>query len=183
MFLLPLAPPRKPRPLVEGPFVKYQAVVSPDGRWLAYVSNESGQLGVYVRPFPSGEGRYQVSDAPAPSRAGAGTAASCSTGRATCSSASRSRPGATFRAGKPEALFDRVATGRARRAPTRRRPTASASSPSARPGGVGSRTAIALDLGFARRLSKGRRPATRPSQRHSSMTKTRATAVAPRLRR
>ena len=63
IFMLPLAPPRKPLPLVEGPFMKDQAVVSPDGRWFAYVSNESGQLGVYVRPFPSGEGRYQISTA------------------------------------------------------------------------------------------------------------------------
>ena len=29
---------------------------SPDGRWLAYQSNESGRIEVYVRPFPKGEG-------------------------------------------------------------------------------------------------------------------------------
>jgi Tol biopolymer transport system component len=36
--------------------------LSPDGRWLAYASNESGRYEVYVRPFPDvGEGRWQVS--------------------------------------------------------------------------------------------------------------------------
>jgi Tol biopolymer transport system component len=36
--------------------------VSPDGRWMAYASNESGQNGVYVRPFPEmNKGKWQVS--------------------------------------------------------------------------------------------------------------------------
>jgi Tol biopolymer transport system component len=35
--------------------------LSPDGRWLAYVSDESGQMEVYVRPFPSSPGRWKVS--------------------------------------------------------------------------------------------------------------------------
>jgi eukaryotic-like serine/threonine-protein kinase len=36
--------------------------LSPDGRWLAYVSNESGAAEVYVRPFPNtGDGRWQIS--------------------------------------------------------------------------------------------------------------------------
>jgi len=39
----------------------FQAVVSPDGRWIAYSSFESGRVEVYVRPFPSGEGKWQVS--------------------------------------------------------------------------------------------------------------------------
>jgi len=38
------------------------ATVSPDGRWLAYVSNESGAPKVYVRPFPNmNAGKWQVS--------------------------------------------------------------------------------------------------------------------------
>ena len=36
--------------------------ISPDGRWLAYQSDESGQYEVYVRPFPGVQGgRWQVS--------------------------------------------------------------------------------------------------------------------------
>jgi Tol biopolymer transport system component len=38
-----------------------QGQLSPDGRWLAYVSDESGRFEVYVRPFPSGPGRWKVS--------------------------------------------------------------------------------------------------------------------------
>ena len=34
---------------------------SPDGRWIAYTSNEGGQPNVYVQPFPGGGGKYQVS--------------------------------------------------------------------------------------------------------------------------
>jgi Tol biopolymer transport system component len=37
------------------------ASFSPDGRFLAYESDETGRSEIYVRPFPSGEGRYQVS--------------------------------------------------------------------------------------------------------------------------
>ena len=35
--------------------------LSPDGRFVAYVSNESGRYEVYVRPFPGGDGKWQVS--------------------------------------------------------------------------------------------------------------------------
>jgi eukaryotic-like serine/threonine-protein kinase len=34
---------------------------SPDGRWIAYVSNESGQPNVYVQPFPAASEKFQVS--------------------------------------------------------------------------------------------------------------------------
>src|SRR5688572_8679980 len=36
-------------------------MISPDGRWLAYQSNESGRYEVYVQPFPDGGRRIQVS--------------------------------------------------------------------------------------------------------------------------
>ena len=41
-----------PRPVVKGPAYEGGAQFSPNGRWLAYVSDESGQPQVYVRPFP-----------------------------------------------------------------------------------------------------------------------------------
>jgi serine/threonine protein kinase len=37
------------------------AQFSPDGRWIAYASNESGNMEVYVSPFPSGTGKWQIS--------------------------------------------------------------------------------------------------------------------------
>ena len=50
------------RGLVEDSGMQFNAVISPDGRWLAYESNEGGRFQVYVRPFPTvSGGRWQVS--------------------------------------------------------------------------------------------------------------------------
>ena len=43
------------------PFSEMQQQISPDGRYLAYRSGESGRAEVYVRPFPEGSGKWQVS--------------------------------------------------------------------------------------------------------------------------
>jgi serine/threonine-protein kinase len=51
----------QPKPFLSGPFDKAQPSFSPDGRWLAYYSNESGNTEVYVRPFPGPGGKWQVS--------------------------------------------------------------------------------------------------------------------------
>ncbi len=45
----------------DAPFTEDSPSISPDGRWLAYRSDESGQSEVYVRPFPGPGGRSQVS--------------------------------------------------------------------------------------------------------------------------
>lgn len=50
-----------PRPLLATPFREDFPRFSPDGRWLAYVSDESGRDEVYVRPFPGLGGKWQVS--------------------------------------------------------------------------------------------------------------------------
>jgi serine/threonine-protein kinase len=50
-----------PRPVLVTPFQEVQPRLSPDGHWLAYVSDESGTLEVYVRPFPGEGGRVRVS--------------------------------------------------------------------------------------------------------------------------
>jgi Tol biopolymer transport system component len=51
-----------PVPLVASPFTELTPAVSPDSRWLAYTSNESGTDEVFVRPFPNTDaGRWQVS--------------------------------------------------------------------------------------------------------------------------
>ncbi|GJG89175.1 hypothetical protein tb265_43560 [Gemmatimonadetes bacterium T265] len=57
------APGRAPRPVLTGGYDLYMPAVSPDGRWLAYVSTESGRDEVYVRPFPGPGAAVQVSDA------------------------------------------------------------------------------------------------------------------------
>jgi serine/threonine-protein kinase len=51
-----------PRMLLAESYSESNGVVSPDGRWLAYQSNESGRDEIYVRPFPNvNSGRWQVS--------------------------------------------------------------------------------------------------------------------------
>jgi len=47
--------------LLGTPFGELHPSLSPDGRWLAYASDESGQREVYVRPFPGPGGKWQVS--------------------------------------------------------------------------------------------------------------------------
>jgi eukaryotic-like serine/threonine-protein kinase len=50
--------------ILEGEFAQSKPQLSPDGRWLAYQSDESGRFEVYVRPYPEvGSGRWQVSTA------------------------------------------------------------------------------------------------------------------------
>ena len=48
-------------PYVRGPFNARAAAISPDGHWLAYVSDESGRDEVYVRRFPGGGRAVAVS--------------------------------------------------------------------------------------------------------------------------
>ena len=52
---------RQARPWLETPHTESAAAFSPDGRWMAYVSDESGRQEVYVRPFPGPGGRFQIS--------------------------------------------------------------------------------------------------------------------------
>jgi serine/threonine-protein kinase len=48
-------------PFLRTPFFEGLSRVSPDGRWLAYASNESGRNEIYVRPFPTQGGRWLIS--------------------------------------------------------------------------------------------------------------------------
>jgi serine/threonine-protein kinase len=66
-------------PLLVTEFSKRNGEISPDGRWLAYESNASGQFEIYVRPFPNVEdGQWQIRAAGAPGLCGQATAVSCS---------------------------------------------------------------------------------------------------------
>jgi Tol biopolymer transport system component len=62
LWVLPLAD-RKAFPLLHTPFGEISGRFSADGRWIAYVSNESGRNEVYVTPFPGPGGKWQVSTA------------------------------------------------------------------------------------------------------------------------
>ncbi len=48
-------------PLFDTPAFESTGEISPDGKWLAYVSNQSGQMEVYVTSFPSLKGKWQIS--------------------------------------------------------------------------------------------------------------------------
>jgi len=61
IWMLQLDGDRKTRPLFHGPFNETQPRISPNGRWLAYVSDESGREEVYVLPFPGSGGRWPIS--------------------------------------------------------------------------------------------------------------------------
>lgn len=62
LALLPLHPKPVSTPLIRSMFDETNAEISPDGRWIAYQSNESGKEEIYVRPFPDVDhGRWQVS--------------------------------------------------------------------------------------------------------------------------
>jgi len=50
-----------PEPFLQTRFTENNGMISPDSRWMAYVSDESGRQEVYVRPFPSGQGKWQIS--------------------------------------------------------------------------------------------------------------------------
>jgi serine/threonine-protein kinase len=51
----------KPELFLQTPFHERAPTFSPDGRWIAYQSNESGRYEVYVRAFPDGHGKRQIS--------------------------------------------------------------------------------------------------------------------------
>jgi Tol biopolymer transport system component len=50
-----------PKPFMNTNYSELDPVFSPDGRWIAYQSNESGASEVYVRPFPGPGGKWQIS--------------------------------------------------------------------------------------------------------------------------
>ncbi len=53
--------PGEAKPFVNTAFVELDPAFSPDGRWLAYASNQSGNFEVYVQPFPGPGGKWQIS--------------------------------------------------------------------------------------------------------------------------
>src|SRR5258706_6674049 len=61
--ILPLTGERKPVPFMQTPFNEKGAKFSPDGKWMAYGSDESGRYEVYGAPFPAGGKKWQVSSA------------------------------------------------------------------------------------------------------------------------
>ena len=61
-ILSPLDAPAKLRPFIVSPANEYTPRLSPDGRFVAYASDETGTIEVYVRPVPGPGGRLKVSN-------------------------------------------------------------------------------------------------------------------------
>jgi eukaryotic-like serine/threonine-protein kinase len=61
LWLLNLRNPEDMRPFKNTPAAERQGALSPDGHWMAYVSNESGRPEVYIEPVPGPGGRRQIS--------------------------------------------------------------------------------------------------------------------------
>ena len=52
---------KKPFPILNTQFSELFPQVSPDGKWLAFQSNDTGRTEIYIKPFPEGPGKWQVS--------------------------------------------------------------------------------------------------------------------------
>ena len=63
IIVLPTSGDRKPFPYLQTPAMENGGAFSPDGRWIAYASDESGRVEVYVESFPTHGGKRQISPA------------------------------------------------------------------------------------------------------------------------
>ena len=61
LWILPMVGDRKPFPFLQTVFNEQQAQFSPDGKWIAYTSDESGAPEVYVQTFPASGGKWRIS--------------------------------------------------------------------------------------------------------------------------
>ncbi|HET9409355.1 MAG TPA: protein kinase [Candidatus Sulfotelmatobacter sp.] len=61
IWALPLSADRKPFSVLSSSFTNYSTAISPDGKWMAYSSTESGRFEVYVTAFPGGGAKWEVS--------------------------------------------------------------------------------------------------------------------------
>jgi serine/threonine protein kinase len=61
VWVVPMTGDRKAMTFAQTEFSEVQGQLSPDVRWMAYASDESGRMEVYVQPFPASGGKWQVS--------------------------------------------------------------------------------------------------------------------------
>ncbi len=117
MWALPTFGDKKPIPILVAPFVESQPVFSPDGRFVAYVSAESGRAEIYVQTFPDGAGKWQVSNSGGgdPSWRGDGKELFYRTPDQKLMAVEIRTAGGDVQAGIPQALFPvRIRPGNAR---------------------------------------------------------------------
>jgi hypothetical protein len=97
---------RKPAPLVKTPFDEDNPAFSPDGKWLAYQSNQSGSWEVYVQAYPSSGRRWSISNGGGtdPMWVSGGRELAYRNGQSVMSVSIQTSP--EFRAGDPAKLFE-----------------------------------------------------------------------------
>ncbi len=61
LWVLPMTGERKPAVFLKTEFNERYGVFSPDGKWIAYRSDESGRYEIYVQPYPTTGAKWQVS--------------------------------------------------------------------------------------------------------------------------
>ncbi|MEO5897782.1 MAG: protein kinase, partial [Vicinamibacterales bacterium] len=122
IWAMPLSGNRKPIPIVKTTFNELWATLSPDGKYIAYQSNQSGQNEIYVQEFPEARNRVQISTGVGVEAYWRGDGRELFYRSGTRLMAVPVQTGATFTAGTPAPLFQtRFATitsrGRYRPAP------------------------------------------------------------------
>jgi Tol biopolymer transport system component len=117
LVILELGKGREPVPFLATPFVETGGRFSPDGRWIAYMSNESGSVQVYVQQFlpgrPASGARSQVSihGGFLPVWRGDGKELFFRSLESKAMAVSVQVQGGEFKAGAPVALFETAAVG------------------------------------------------------------------------
>jgi Tol biopolymer transport system component len=105
VWALPFDGDRKPLAVVASPFFEGNGQFSPDGRWVAYQSNESGRFEIYVTSFPPNGGKWQISTGGGIAPRWHGDELFFIAPDGQMMSSTVSAEGASFEAGAPIALF------------------------------------------------------------------------------
>jgi len=98
---------RKPFAILRSSFDDIEGQFSPDGQWLAYVSDESGRYEIYIQTFPEAGGKWQVSNGGGsdPSWRGDGKELYYRSPDQKLMAVEIKTAGTDFQAGVPQALF------------------------------------------------------------------------------
>jgi Tol biopolymer transport system component len=112
IWVLPLTGERKSFPFLQTQFDERDGKFSPDGQWIAYVADELSGYEVWVQSFPAGKGKWQISTsggiAPCWRRDGRELYYLSSDGKLMAVDV---KPGPSFQAGAPHALFETHGAG------------------------------------------------------------------------
>jgi eukaryotic-like serine/threonine-protein kinase len=107
VWIVPVSGERTPVPLLQSVFPEQLGQISPDGKWLAYQSNETGQGEIYVQPASTGGGKWAVSNGGGNAPRWRGDSRELFyVGRGKLNAIPVTTKGTAFVAGTAEALFD-----------------------------------------------------------------------------